>query len=64
MVEGLAGAPVTQEWTGVTSGPGVSRSHLGPMGPAQQPGGARRRPHARWPPPLRARGSALRLGAK
>lgn len=51
VVEGLAGAPVTQEWTGVTSGPGVSRSHLGPMGPAQQPGvlGAAPMPAGRLP---------------
>lgn len=28
---------MTQEWMGVTNGPRISRSHLGPTGPAQQP---------------------------
>lgn len=36
----------------------------GAHGPSAAARGARRRPHACWPPPLPARGSALRLGAK
>lgn len=53
MVEGPAG---------VTSDPGVSRSHLGPRGPAQQPGmlGAAPMPARRLPCGLRA----VRLGSK
>lgn len=58
---------------GRTSDPGMDGRHQWPRGKQESPGahgpsaaagGARRRPHARWPPPLRARGSALRLGAK